>query len=148
MKAMKEKSSDNVQQAKSIVNNRAKEFAEYVVRCLDSDDFVDAMNVLLPFDKCVQSKMKMEDEASIVKSMGLSVMRMEIDPPLFSLGVNVEIAGRDGNEATNSTIFIAACKTIEELRAFVQTEDFVIQTKENLKKQIDILFLSLNEEVL
>ena len=98
MKATKEKSADNVQQANSIVSNRAKEFAEYVVRCLDSDDFVDAMNVLLPFDKCVQSKMKME-EASIVKSMGLSLMRMEIDPPLFSLGVNVEIAGREGNEA-------------------------------------------------
>lgn len=140
MKATKEKSADNVQQAKSIVSNRAKEFAEYVVRCLDSDDFVDAMNVLLPFDKCVQSKMKME-EASIVKSMGLSLMRMEIDPPLFSLGVNVEIAGRDGNEATNSTIFIAACKTIEELRAFVQTEDFVRQTIENLEKQIDTIAL-------
>lgn len=138
MKATKEKSADNVQQAKSIVSNRAKEFAEYVVRCLDSDDFVDAMNVLLPFDKCVQSKMKME-EASIVKSMGLSLMRMEIDPPLFSLGVNVEIAGREGNEATNSTIFIAACKTIEELRAFVQTEDFVRQTIENLEKQIDTI---------
>ncbi|WP_302749748.1 hypothetical protein [uncultured Prevotella sp.] len=138
MKATKEKSADNVQQANSIVSNRAKEFAEYVVRCLDSDDFVDAMNVLLPFDKCVQSKMKME-EASIVKSMGLSLMRMEIDPPLFSLGVNVEIAGREGNEATNSTIFIAACKTIEELRAFVQTEDFVRQTIENLEKQIDTI---------
>jgi len=138
MKATKEKSADNVQQANSIVSNRAKEFAEYVVRCLDSDDFVDAMNVLLPFDKCVQSKMKME-EASIVKSMGLSLMRMEIDPPLFSLGVNVEIAGREGNEATNSTIFIAACKTIEELSAFVQTEDFVRQTIENLEKQIDTI---------
>lgn len=138
MQATKEKSADNVQQANSIVSNRAKEFAEYVVRCLDSDDFVDAMNVLLPFDKCVQSKMKME-EASIVKSMGLSLMRMEIDPPLFSLGVNVEIAGREGNEATNSTIFIAACKTIEELRAFVQTEDFVRQTIENLEKQIDTI---------
>ena len=138
MKATKEKSADNVQQANSIVSNRAKEFAEYVVRCLDSDDFVDAMNVLLPFDKCVQSKMKME-EASIVKSMGLSLMRMEIDPTLFSLGVNVEIAGREGNEATNSTIFIAACKTIEELRAFVQTEDFVRQTIENLEKQIDTI---------
>ena len=139
MKATKEKSADNVQQAKSIVRNRAKEFAEFVVRCLDDDDFVDAMNILLPFDKCVQSKMEMEDEASIVKSMGLSVMRMDIAPPLFSLGVNVEIAGREGNEAINSTIFIAACKTIEELRTFVQTEDFVRQTIENLEKQIDTI---------
>ncbi len=141
MKATKEKSADNVQQAKSIVSNRAKEFAEYVVRCLDSDDFVDAMNVLLPFDKFVQSKMKMEDEASIVKSMGLSIIRMEVEPPLFSLGINVEIAGREGNEATNSIIFIAACKTIEELRTFVQTEDFVRQTIEGLEKQIDTIVL-------
>ena len=146
MKSTKEISTDKIQQAKSIVSNRAKEFTEYVARCLDDDDFVDAMNNLLPFDKCVQSKMKRADDCAILKSLGLSVMRMEIDPPLFSLGVSMEIAGSKGNEATNSTIFIAACRTIEELRVYVRTEDFVKQTIENLGIQIERLILPLNEE--
>lgn len=146
MKSTKEISSDNVQQAKGIVSNRAKEFTEYVARCLDDDDFVDAMNNLLPFDKCVQSKMKIEDEATVLKSLGLSVMRMELDPPRFSLGVSMGIEGNKDNEVTNSTVFIAACKTIEELRSYVRTEDFVKQTIENFEKQIEKLILPLSEE--
>ena len=146
MKATKEVSADIVQQAKDIVNSKIKEFTEHAARCFDDDDFVDAMNNLLPFDKCVQSKMKRADDCAILKSLGLSVMRMEIDPPLFSLGVSMEIAGSKGNEATNSTIFIAACRTIEELRAYVRTEDFVKQTIENLGIQIDRLISPFNEE--
>ena len=146
MKSTKEINADKIQQAKSIVSNRAKEFTEYVAKCLDDDDFVDAMNNLLPFDKCLQSKMKIEDEATILKSLGLSVMRMELDPPRFSLGVSMEIEGSKDNEATNSTVFIAACRTIEELRAYVRTEDFVKQTIENLGIQIDRLISPFNEE--
>lgn len=146
MKSTKEISADNVQQAKRIVSNRAKEFTEYVARCLDDNDFVDAMNNLLPFDKCVQSKMKIEDEATVLKSLGLSVMQMELDPPRFSLGVSMGIEGNKDNEVTNSTVFIAACRTIEELRSYVRTEDFVKQTIENFEKQIEKLILPLNEE--
>ena len=140
MKSTKEINADKIQQAKSIVSNRAKEFTEYVAKCLDDDDFVDAMNNLLPFDKCLQSKMKIEHEATILKSLGLSVMRMELDPPRFSLGVSMEFDGSKENEATNSTVFIAACRTIEELRAYVRTEDFVKQSKDNIDKQIDNLY--------
>ena len=104
------------------------------------------MNNLLPFDKCVQSKMKIEDEATVLKSLGLSVMQMELDPPRFSLGVSMEFEGSKENEATNSTVFIAACRTIEELRSYVRTEDFVKQTIENFEKQIEKLILPLNEE--
>ena len=140
MKSTKEINAYKIQQAKSIVSNRVKEFTEYVAKCLDDDDFVDAMNNLLPFDKCLQSKMKIEDEATILKSLGLSVMRMELDPPRFSLGVSMEFEGSKENEATNSTVFIAACRTIEELRAYVRTEDFVKQSKDNIDKQIDNLY--------
>lgn len=140
MKSTKEINAYKIQQAKSIVSNRAKEFTEYVAKCLDDDDFVDAMNNLLPFDKCLQSKMKIEDEATILKSLGLSVMRMELDPPRFSLGVSMEFEGSKENEATNSTVFIAACRTIEDLRAYVRTEDFAKQSKDNIDKQIDNLY--------
>ena len=140
MEVTREESAYKVLQAKHIISNQIKEYIEFVSNCLDNDDFVDAMNELLPFDNCVQSKMKVADDTSVVKSMGLSIMRMEIDPPLFSLGVSIEIADRGGNGTTNSTTFMVACKTIEELREYVQTDEFVGLAQMNFEKQINECF--------
>lgn len=140
MEVTREESAYKVLQAKHIISNQIKEYIEFVSNCLDNDDFVDAMNELLPFDNCVQSKMKVADDTSVVKSMGLSIMRMEIAPPLFSLGVSIEIADRGGNGTTNSTTFMVACKTIEELREYVQTDEFVGLAQMNFEKQINECF--------
>ena len=140
MEVTREESAYKVLQAKRIISNQIKEYIEFVSKCLDNDDFVDAMNELLPFDKCVQSRMKVADDTSVVKSMGLSIMRMEIDPPLFSLGVSIEIADRGGNGTTNSTTFMVACKTIEEFREYVQTDEFVGLAQVNFEKQINECF--------
>lgn len=140
MEVTREESAYKVLQAKRIISNQIKEYIEFVSKCLDNDDFVDAMNELLPFDNCVQSWMKVADDTSVVKSMGLSIMRMEIDPPLFSLGVSIEIADRGGNGTTNSTTFMVACKTIEELREYVQTDEFVGLAQVNFEKQINECF--------
>ena len=140
MEVIREESAFKVQLAKRIVSNQLKEYIEFVSKCLDSDDFVDAMNELLPFDNCVQSRIKVTGDTSVVKSMGLSIMRMEIDPPLFSLGVSIEIADRGGNGTTNSTTFMVACKTIEELREYVQTDEFVGLAQVNFEKQINECF--------
>lgn len=140
MEVIREESAFKVQLAKRIVSNQLKEYIEFVSKCLDNDDFVDAMNELLPFDNCVQSRIKVADDTSVVKSMGLSIMRMEIDPPLFSLGVSIEIADRGGNGTTNSTTFMVACKTIEELREYVQTDEFVGLAQVNFEKQINECF--------
>lgn len=140
MEVIREESAYKFLQAKRIVSNRVMEYIKFVSKCLYNDDFVDAMNELLPFDNCVQSRMKMADDTSVVKSMGLSIMRMEIDPPLFSLGVSIEIADRGGNGTTNSTTFMVACKTIEELRGYVQTDEFVGLAQVNFEKQINECF--------
>lgn len=140
MEVTREESAYKVLQAKRIVSNQLKEYIEFVSKCLDNDDFVDAMNELLPFDNCVQSRMKVADYTSVVKSMGLYIMRMEINPPLFSLGVSIEIADRGGNGTTNSTTFMVACKTIEELRGYVQTDEFVGLAQVNFEKQINECF--------
>ena len=93
----------------------------------------------MPHD-VVQAKLKIVDDASPVKSMGLSIMRMELDPPLFSLGISIKIAGSEVNKAINSTIFIAACRTLEELRKYVKSDDFSEQVKDNFEKQIEESF--------
>lgn len=131
---------NSCQHAKDAVCIRMEEYIAFVRRCLDNEDFVGAMHTLLPFEKGVQSMMEIDDDASIVKSIGLSVMRMDFSPPLFSLGISMEKVAEE-NDSVCSTIFIAACRTLEELRKYVRTEDFVKQTKENFAKQIDTIIV-------
>lgn len=138
MKTTIDKNVFNSQQAKDVVAKKAKEFIEFIAKCLDDDDFVVAINDLLPFDKCVQSKMEMENNTSIVKSMGLSIMRMEIDPPLFSLGVSLDFAETEEKKAICLTTFITACRTLEDLRNSVKSDAFLMQVRNSCEKQIDV----------
>lgn len=141
MEAIKElKTIDGCQQTKDAVNENKKEYVEFVARCLDNEEFLKTVNELLPFDNVAQAKLKIVDDASPVKSLGLSIMRMEPESPLFSLGISIELAGDEENKAVNTTIFISACRTLEELRSFVNTDAFSIQVKENFEKQIEESF--------
>ena len=141
MEAIKElKTKYSCQQTKDVVNSSKKEYVEFVARCLDNEDFIKTVNELLPFDNVAQAKLRIIDNASPVKSLGLSIMRMEPELPIFSLGISIELAGDEDNKAVNSTIFISACRTLEELRAFVNTDAFSIQVKKNFEKQIEEIF--------
>lgn len=141
MEAIKElKTKYSCQQTKDVVNSSKKEYVEFVARCLDNEDFIKTVNELLPFDNVAQAKLRIIDNASPVKSLGLSIMRMEPESPIFSLGISIELAGDEDNKAVNSTIFISACRTLEELRAFVKTDAFSIQVKKNFEKQIEEIF--------
>ena len=135
----------NCQMIKNSINEKSGMFAEFVARCLDDEEFEKTMNELLPFDNVAQAKLKIVDDASPVKSIGLSIMRMELELPLFSLGISIEIAGSKDNKAVNSTTFISACRTIEELREYVKSDAFSLQTKEIFEKQIEDSFSSQNE---
>lgn len=135
----------NCQKTKDGINSSLKEYVEFVAICLVREDFVKAMNKLLPFDNVAQAKLKIVDDASPVKSLGLSIMRMEPELPLFSLGISIEIAGSEYNEEVNSTTFISACRTIEELREYVKSDAFLLKVKENFEKQIKDSFSIQNE---
>lgn len=138
MEAIKElKTKDSCQKTKDVVNGSKKEYVEFVARCLDNEDFIKAVNELLPFDNVAQAKLKIVDDASLVKSLGLSIMRMDPESPLFSLGISIELVDGEENKAVNTTIFISACRTLEELREFVKTDAFSMQVKENFEKQIE-----------
>lgn len=128
------------QQTKDAVIGSKREYVEFVARCLDDEEFVKAMNMLLPFDNVAQAKLKIVNNTSPIKSIGLSIMRMEPESPLFSLGISIEIAGSEVNKDVNSTIFISACRTLEELRDYVKSDAFSVQVKENFEKQIEDSF--------
>ena len=147
MEAIKElKTKDSCQKTKDVVNGSKKEYVEFVARCLDNEDFIKAVNELLPFDNVAQAKLKIVDDASLVKSLGLSIMRMDPESPLFSLGISIELVDGEENKAVNTTIFISACRTLEELREFVKTDAFSMQVKENYEKQIEKSFSSQDKD--
>ena len=133
------------QKTKDTINKYEGEYKEFVAMCLEKEDFVKAMNNLLPFDNVLQAKLKIVDNTSPVKSVSLCIMRMEPESPIFSLGICIEIAGSEDNNAINSTIFISACRTLEELKEYVKSEPFSMQVKENFEKQIEESFSGLNK---
>ena len=148
MEAIKElKTKFSCQQTKDAVNGNKKEYVEFVARCLDNEEFLKTVNELLPFDNVAQAKLKIVDDASPVKSLGVSIMRMEPESPLFSLGISIELVDGEENKAVNTTIFISACRTLEELRGFVKTDAFSMQVKENFEKQIEDSFSSQDKEL-
>ena len=143
MEAIKEvKTKFSCQQTKDAVNGNKKEYVEFVARCLDNEEFLKTVSELLPFDNVAQAKLKIVDDDSPVKSLGLSIMRMEPESPLFSLGISIELVDGEENKAVNTTIFISACRTLEELRGFVKTDAFSMQVKEYFEKQIEESFSS------
>ena len=136
----------NCQMIKNSINEKSGMFVEFVARCLDDEEFEKTMNELLPFDNVAQAKLKRVDDAFPVKSIGLSIMRMEPESPLFSLGISIEITGSEENKAVNSTIFISACRTLKELREYVKSDAFSVQVKENFEKQIEKSFSSQDKD--
>ncbi|WP_413854800.1 hypothetical protein, partial [Candidatus Ruminimicrobium bovinum] len=128
------------QETKNSVNGILELFLQYATHCLESEEYVNAINALLPFDHFLQIKEKNLYDNSLVESMGLSNMRMDFEPSVFSLGACLEIAESKYNKAINTTIFVSAGKTLEEIKEYVKTEDFAKQVRKNFEKQVDMSF--------
>ena len=109
------------QETKNSVNGISELFLHYLTMYLAEEEYVDAINALLPFDNCVEIKEKNKYDQSLVKSMGLTFMRMDFEPSVFSLGACLEIAEGKYNKATNTTIFFLFGKTLNEITTYVKT---------------------------
>lgn len=132
---------------KASVNYITEEFLRFVSICLNDEAFEVAVMALLPFDNSVQARLKNAYDNSLVKSMGVAMMRMEVEPQTFSLGVGIELEEGVYNEAVNAMTFVLAGKTIEETRTFVKTDSFSKLVKESFDKQVDISFSIKNKDV-
>lgn len=128
------------QETKDSVNGILVFFLQYAAMCLENEEYVNAINALLPFDNFLQIKEKNLYDNSLVESIGLSIMRMDFEPSVFSLGVCLEITEGQYNKAINTTILISAGKTLEEIKEYVKSEDFAKQVRENFEKLVDKSF--------
>lgn len=118
--------------SKSVWKN-VEDYAKFVSQVLHDETFLVELDKTLPFDKMVHATMNIASNHTIIKKMGVSVMRMDIEPSLYSMAVTLQFKGIDGI-VQNHSVFVNACKTIEELQQLV--------TEDNFKKDV----LSLCEE--
>lgn len=106
------------------------DYIKFVSQVLHDENFLIELNKAMPFDKMISATMNIGANGGVIKKMGVSVMRMDIEPSLYSLAITLMFKGNDGI-MQNHSIFINACKTIKELQKLV--------TEEKFKKQILIL---------
>lgn len=119
--------------SKSVWKN-VEDYTKFVSQVLHDETFLVELDKTLPFDKMVHATMNIVSNHTIIKKMGVSVMRMDIEPPLYSMAVTLQFKGKDGI-VQNHSVFVNACKTIKELQQSV--------TEDNFKKDV----LSLYEEL-
>jgi len=132
------------QRTKDTVSKNKRKYLDFVVKNLDSKRIENAAASLLPFDNVISARLWFVDNTSLVKSMGFSVMRMELTPATYSLGISIEISEGEYNVSTNPTIFLTAFQPLEQLREYAKGRDFAIQVTEVFDSQIDNSFYPSN----
>ena len=133
------------QQTKAFASQNMKDYLDFAVKTLDDTEFIKSATALLPFDNFADARLRFMDASSRVKSMGLSLMKNELEPAKYSLGVSIELAGDDGKENTETTAFIIAGRTLDELKEFIGSDQFAKDVKQQFEQQIEGHFYPVEE---
>lgn len=113
----------SIQSVKTSLSDNMKRFIEFADQVIHDKEFLECVDSLLPFGGVAHASMNVVAERQPIKKMGLIIMRMDMEPPLFSLAVNLTI-GKGGEETQDNSVFLTACKTIEELQKYVNRKVF------------------------
>lgn len=105
------------------LSKNVEDYAKFVSQVLHDEAFLVELGKTLPFDKMVHATMNIASNHTAIKKMGVSVMRMDIEPPLYSMAVTLQFKGKDGI-VKNHSVFINACKNIEELQQLTAENSF------------------------
>ncbi len=96
-------------------------FVAFVNQVLNDNKFIERLDRLLPFDNMANATMNLS--LNVIKSIGFSLMRMDIVPALYSLAITLAI-NSDGEKTRKYSVFIVACKTIKSIQDFVNKKEF------------------------
>lgn len=108
---------------KAFFLDNVEKFVDFVNQVLHDEEFLRCVDDLLPFDGAAHASMNIIPEKQLIKKMGVMIVRMDLEPSLFSLAVTITI-DKDGEGLQGFSIFLTACKTIEELQEYVSEEQF------------------------
>lgn len=99
------------------------DFTGFVSRVMCDESFIGEMDRLLPFDKMVCASQNINDRYTVLKKLGIAVMRMDFSPALYSLAITLTVMN-PYDKPMDFLLFIRACKTKEELSLIMQEEGF------------------------
>ena len=133
------------QQTKSFISQNMKDYLDFAVKILDDEEFIKSAMALLPFDNFAIAKLRFMDALSQVKSMGLSLMKNELEPAKYSLGVSIELVGNDGKENIDTTAFIIAGRTLNDLKEFVGSDQFAKDARQQYEQLIEGYFYPIEK---
>lgn len=121
---------------RAFVIRKMDEFHDVVIETINSEKFTKAAAALLPFDKFAGTRIRFLDDDVIVKSIGVALMKMELEPERFALGVSIGIANEKENDNTETTIMILANKSYDEIKEYVRGDIFIDTAKYQFERQI------------
>lgn len=133
------------QQTKSFISQNIKDYLDFAVKILDDEEFIKSAMALLPFDNFADARLRFMDASSQVKSMGLSLMKNELEPAKYSLGVSIELVGNDGKENIDTTAFIIAGRTLNDLKEFVGSDQFAKDARQQYEQLIEGYFYPIEK---
>ena len=133
------------QQTKSFISQNMKDYLDFAVKILDDEEFIKSAMALLPFDNFDDARLRFMDASSQVKNMGLSLMKNELEPSKYSLGVSIELVGNDGKENIDTTAFIIAGRTINDLKEFVGSDQFAKDARQQYEQLIEGYFYPIGK---
>ena len=122
------------QQTKAIISQNMKDYLDFAIKTLDDEEFVKSATALLPFDNFADARLRFMDDSSRVKSMGLSLMKNELEPARYSLGVSIELAGDDAShfveqaDAVDASQLDGGVKLHASVRVPFHVDDAVAKT--------------------
>lgn len=134
-------------QVKQFIANNMRKYAGFVQSFLKQMETKEATLQLLPFDGTLQGYMRFLDSGSMLNNLGVSLMKMDLKPDLYSLGISFEINSETSDSGHETMIWITACKTIEELQTFVCTDDFQKESLFQFNNQVDSFFFPTNKKM-
>lgn len=122
-------------EVKAFLSDNMEKFARFANQVIRDEKFLKCAEELLPFDGVAHASMNVAPEVQTIKKMGVTIMRMDLEPPLFSLAVTISIDWN--NEGLSDiSVFLTACKTIKELQEYVNGEKFREEVTEQSERAV------------
>lgn len=118
-----DKELNSTNNVKEFLYDYIEKYVRFVNQAIHDNEFLECMRRLLPFDSMTHVSINMVSGKTNVRKMGLAVMRMDIEPSVFSLAVTMTFDDGSG-KCDDTFVFITACKTIEELQHYVKGGNF------------------------
>lgn len=122
------------------VHDYMDDFVDYAQRFLADPEVRDAASQSLPFDGGIEGCVRFINGGCIVKEMGIHLMRMDLEPEIYSMGVVLILDECQFSEEKKYVAYISACLTIEGNLSLVNEPKFREDAEAIFRSRIEEYF--------